>query len=99
MCGVSLGIAAFAKIMLVDYLIMHTVGTTVASALNVSLVICVTLVFIVLCAKIIGATLPMIAQKIGLDPAVMASPLITTIMDSVSLLLYFAFAKLILHLA
>ena len=40
----------------------------------------------------------MIAQKIGLDPAVMASPLITTIMDSVSLLLYFAFAKLILHL-
>ena len=99
MCGVSLGIAAFAKIMIVDYMIMHTAGTTVVSALSLSLVICVTLVFIVLCAKVIGATLPMIAQKIGLDPAVMASPLITTIMDSVSLLLYFAFAKLILHLA
>lgn len=98
MCGVSLGIAAFAKIMIVDYMIMHTAGTTVVSALSLSLVICVTLVFIVLCAKVIGATLPMIAQKIGLDPAVMASPLITTIMDSVSLLLYFAFAKLILHL-
>ena len=98
LCGVSLGIAGFGKVMLVDYLIMHTVGTSVTSALWIALVVGITLAFTVICAKFIGCTLPMLAGKIGLDPAVMASPLITTVMDSVSLLIYFAAAAVILHL-
>ena len=51
-----------------------------------------------ICAKIIGSTLPIIAKKMGLDPAVLANPFITTISDVVSLLVYIGFAVLILHL-
>ncbi len=98
LCGISLGIAGFGKVMLIDYLIMHTVGTSVTSALWIALVVGITLAFTVICAKFIGCTLPILAGKIGLDPAVMASPLITTVMDSVSLLIYFAAASSILHL-
>ncbi len=52
--------------------------------------------FTILVAKIIGCTLPMIAKKLGFDPAVMASPFITTIVDAVSLLVYFGVANLLL---
>ena len=52
---------------------------------------------VVMFAKVVGSLLPMIAEKIGVDPAVMASPLISTITDAVSLLIYFSIAKMFLH--
>ena len=63
---------------------------------NISFIICLTIMFTVIIAKIIGATLPILAKKLKFDPAVMASPFITTIVDAVSLLVYFQIAKLIL---
>ena len=62
----------------------------------VALVVCITLVGTVLCAKLVGCSLPLLAEKIGFDPAVMASPFISTIVDSISLLIYFQVASLIL---
>ena len=64
----------------------------------VALVVCLTLVFTVICAKVVGCTLPMCAEKIGIDPAVMASPFITTIVDALSLLIYFFIATHLLGL-
>ncbi len=93
LCGVSLAAATFIKIQLVDNLLMHN-GVSIA----VSAVVCLTLLFTVVCAKLIGCTLPLLAKKIGFDPAVMASPFITTIVDAISLLLYFFFAKAMLGL-
>ena len=69
-----------------------------AVTIPVALTICVTLVFVVIFAKVVGCTLPMAAEKIGLDPAVMAAPLITTLTDTVSLLIYFRFAQMILRI-
>ena len=91
LCGVTLAIANFIKLMLFDL-------NGKEDALMVALVVCLTLVFTVLVAKVIGCTLPMIAKKIGFDPAVMASPFITTAVDALSLLLYFQIAKLLLHI-
>lgn len=93
MCGISLAAATFVKILLVDKLIMGQEIT-----LLIALVICLTLCVTVLCAKLIGCTLPLIAQKVGFDPAVMASPFITTIVDAVSLVVYFRLATLLLGL-
>ena len=84
-CGVTLAAAGFMKIMIFDHV-----------TITVAFVVCITLVVTVLFAKIVGCTLPMIAQKIGFDPAVMASPFITTIVDALSLLIYFQFATRIL---
>ena len=84
-CGITLAAVGFAKIMLVDRV-----------PVVVALVVCLTLVVTVFFAKIVGCSLPMIAQKIGFDPAVMASPFITTIVDALSLLIYFQFATRIL---
>ena len=81
LCGVTLAMCNFAKLMLLD-----KVG------LSVALVVCCTLVCVVLIAKIVGCTLPMFAKKLGFDPAVMASPFITTIVDAISLLIYFQIA-------
>ena len=61
-------------------------------------VVCLTLTSAVLIAKIVGCTLPMLAQKVGFDPAVMASPFITTIVDALSLLIYFRIATVLLHI-
>lgn len=95
LCGISLAGACFVKIFLVDYLIMGSfVG--VASPFVVIGVICVTLAVTILFAKIVGCILPLIAKKLGFDPAVMASPFITTIVDALSLLVYFGIAKLFL---
>lgn len=91
LCGITLAAANFLKILLVDNLIFHT-GVTV----TVAAIVCGTLCCTVLVAKLVGCTLPMFAKKIGFDPAVMASPFITTIVDALSLLIYFAFATLIL---
>lgn len=59
-------------------------------------VVCITLLMAVIVAKMVGSTLPMLAKKIGLDPAVMASPFITTIVDAISLLIYFRVAEVVL---
>ncbi len=92
LCGVTLAVTNFLKMMLVDRLIMGNTGLTVP----VAAVICLTLVFTVFCAKVVGCTLPMLAKKVGFDPAVMASPFITTIVDAISLMIYFQFATWIL---
>ena len=92
LCGVSLAAACFAKIMLVDRLLMGNTDVTVM----VAAVVCITMALTVLVAKVIGCSLPMLAKKIGFDPAVMASPFITTIVDAISLLVYFGVATLLL---
>ena len=91
LCGAVLAVANFGKIMLVDNLIFHN-GVTVA----VALVVCVTLVVTVFCSKLVGCTLPIIAKRLGFDPAVMASPFITTIVDAISLIVFFEVAQLLL---
>ena len=93
-CGVALAAANFVKLMLVDRMLFHNPEVTV----TVAAVICITLVCTVLCAKVVGCTLPMLAEKLGFDPAVMSSPFITTIVDALSLLIYFRFAVGILKL-
>ena len=92
MCGVTLGVVTFIKVMLVDKLLLQNEAITVQVAVAVALSLAVTIIV----AKIFGATLPILAKKIGLDPAVMASPLITTLVDAVSLLLYFVVARAVL---
>ena len=62
----------------------------------VSLTVCASLIFTVVLAKVVGGILPIISKKLNLDPAIMASPLITTIVDAFALIVYFAFAKLLL---
>ena len=91
-CGICLAAANFVKMMLVDRILMNNPAVTPW----VALVVCCTLVGTVLCAKLVGCSLPILAEKIGFDPAVMASPFISTIVDSISLLIYFRFATLIL---
>ncbi len=93
-CGIALGVACFAKIMLIDRLLL---GNTDISVM-VALVVCVTMAVTVLMAKAVGCILPMAAKKLGFDPAVMASPFITTIVDALSLLVYFAVATQLLQL-
>ena len=93
-CGVALAAANFVKLMLVDRMLFHNPEVTV----TVAAVICLTLVCTVLCAKVVGCTLPMLAEKLGFDPAVMSSPFITTIVDALSLLIYFRFAVGVLKL-
>ncbi len=92
LCGVSLAVACFAKIVLIDGMLLKTPGITGNVALIVALTLCAT----VICAKFIGCFLPIVAKKMKLDPAVMASPFITTIVDAVSLLVYFGIAKLLI---
>lgn len=86
--------ANFIKMMLVDRWMMHNPAVTVA----VAAVVCATLVCTVLCAKVVGCSLPILAEKLGLDPAVMASPFISTVVDAISLLVYFQIATAVLHI-
>ena len=92
LCGISLAAAAFLKVILIDGLLMGNSDVSV----TVALVVALTLWLTVICAKLIGCSLPIVAKKLGFDPAVMASPFITTIVDAVSLLVYFGFAKMFL---
>ena len=94
LCGLGLAVVCFAKIWLVDRMLFGNTEIT----LTVDLVVCCALCVTVIIAKAVGAVLPMVAKVLGADPAVMASPFITTIVDAVSLLVYFLFAKLILGL-
>ena len=92
MCGIALGIVCFGKIWLIDHLLFANPDIT----LMVDLVVSLALVLTVVIAKIVGGLLPLAAKALGADPAVMASPFITTIVDAVSLLVYFMFAKMLL---
>ena len=94
LCGITLAAACFVKILLIDRLALGNDKITVM----VALVVCITMALTVLVAKVIGCSLPMFAKKLGFDPAVMASPFITTIVDAISLLVYFGVAHLLLHL-
>ena len=94
LCGACLGGANFVKMLLVDRWMMHNPDVTVA----VAAVVCLTLMLTVVCAKIVGCLLPMAAEKVGIDPAVMAAPFITTVVDALSLLIYFTIATRILGL-
>lgn len=87
LCGITLAAANFVKLLVVE-----RVGIMVAA------VVCITLAIVVLVAKIVGCTLPMVASKIGFDPAVMASPFITTIVDAISLFIYFEIATALLKI-
>ena len=92
LCGLALAATCFAKIWFVDRMLLGNYDIT----FEVNLVVCLALFVTVLAAKIVGAVLPMVAKVIGLDPAVMASPFITSIVDALSLLVYFLFASAIL---
>ncbi len=85
--GITLSLANFAKLMLIDKV-----------TLDVALVVCSTLIIVIIIAKIIGCSLPIFAKKIGFDPAVMASPFITTIVDAISLFVYFQIAGQLLSI-
>ena len=87
LCGVSLAVANFVKLLLIDRM-----------TIPVAIVVCSTLVVTVLAAKLVGCSLPVLAKRIGFDPAVMASPFITTIVDALSLLIYFRIACAVLHI-
>ena len=88
LCGVVLGIATFAKMMLIDNLILKNYDVTP----NIAIVVSFTLIVTIIVAKLVGCVLPLFAKRIGLDPAVMASPFITTIVDALSLLIYLGIA-------
>ncbi|MBE6940409.1 MAG: magnesium transporter [Ruminococcaceae bacterium] len=92
LCGVCLAGANFLKMMLVDRMLLGNSEVTIP----VCLVVCLTVLLVVVLAKAIGCSLPLLAEKIGLDPAVMASPFISTLVDATSLLIYFQFASMLL---
>ena len=92
LCAVVLSVLCFLKILLIDRLLMGNESIN----LMVDGVVCLTLAVTVVIAKLVGCSLPMLAKKLGFDPAVMASPFITTIVDALSLLVYFLFAKTLL---
>ncbi|MCR5502399.1 MAG: magnesium transporter [Lachnospiraceae bacterium] len=87
LCGLVLAAANFVKLLLLDRI-----------PVPVAAVVCMTLVCAVLAAKFIGCTLPILAKRLGFDPAVMASPFITTLVDVISLVVYFAIATHLLHI-
>ena len=92
MCDIALAVVCFGKIWLVDKILFGNENIT----LMVDLVVCLALCVTVVVAKIVGCLLPMGAKAVKLDPAVMASPFISTIVDALSLLVYFLFAKMLL---
>lgn len=85
LCGVVLAIATFIKVILID-----------RASVAVSFVVALTLLAAIIVAKLVGCSLPILAKRLGFDPAVMASPFITTIIDAVTLILYFAIASSLL---
>ena len=94
LCGVTLAAVNFIKMLLIDRLLLGNANVTVLVSVTVSL----SIVFVVMFAKVVGSMLPIAAEKIGVDPAVMANPLISTVTDAVSLLIYIYVAKLVLHI-
>ncbi len=96
LCGISLGVVNFIKIFLLNDVSRDKYGFQMS--LLISFVVCLTMVLSVILAKIVGCTLPILAKRVGLDPAVVANPFITTIIDVVALLTYFGIAKTLLGL-
>ncbi len=94
LCSGCIAVVAFIKMMLVDRMLLGNTDLTPI----VALVVCLTLICTVVIAKLVGCTLPLAAKKLGFDPAVMASPFITTIVDALSLLVYMNLATAILHI-
>ena len=97
LCGLTLGIVNFGKMMLLNDVSRSRYGA--GQAMLISGVVCLTIALAVVVAKIVGSMLPLLAKRVGLDPAVMASPFITTIVDIITLLLYFGLAVAILSFA
>jgi len=95
LCGITLGTVNFFKMMLIDQSLILSSGQ---SPIMVSFVVSLTLVATVVCAKLVGCSLPILVKRIGFDPAVMASPFVTTIVDAISLLIYFQISMNILTL-
>ena len=87
MCALTLGVVVFAKVIFLD-----------RKSIPVAIVVSLTIIVTIIIAKLVGCTLPMLAKKLGFDPAVMASPFITTVVDALSLLIYFAIATQVLGL-
>ena len=94
LCSLALGVATFLKVWLIDGMLL---GNTAVN-FTVSLTVALSLALTIILAKVIGATLPLLAKKVGLDPAVMASPLITTLVDAISLIVYLFVAQNVLSL-
>lgn len=92
LCGVTLAVCNFVKLMVVDRILLQNTGVNTLVAAT----ICVTMIFTVFCAKTVGCLLPLLAERVHLDPAVMASPFISTVVDVVTLVLYFQVARVIL---
>ena len=92
LCGAALGLATFVKMLLIDSLMLGNDAVTV----NISAVVSFTLIVTIIVAKLVGCLLPLLAKRLGLDPAVMASPFITTIVDALSLLIYLGIASAII---
>ena len=93
MCGVTLAAANFVRMYLLNF-VTHSVAAD--RMFHIFFVVCISMLFTVVVAKIIGCSLPMLAKVLRLDPALMAGPMITTIVDAVSLLIYFGFASVVL---
>ena len=87
LCALTLGVVVFGKVILLD-----------RKSVPVAIVVSLTIIVTIIIAKLVGCTLPMLAKKLGFDPAVMASPFITTVVDALSLLIYFAIATQVLGL-
>ena len=97
LCGITLAIATFAKMILIDWLILRNIATdNFGNAAMICFVVSLTLLVTIIVSKLVGCVLPVLAKRIGFDPAVMASPFITTIVDVLSLLIYFGIAFAIL---
>ena len=94
LCSLTLAIVNGIKLYFVDYLWLNSLDT--GKAIPEVLVVCLTIFCTVVVAKLVGCTLPILAKKVGFDPAVMASPFITTIVDAISLLIYFTIASMII---
>lgn len=93
-CGITLAAVNFVKVWFIDRTLLGMDGITI----EVDLVISLTLIIEIIFAKMVGCAFPVLAKKMKLDPAVISSPFITTVMDALSLLIYFGFASAILHI-
>lgn len=96
LCGITLSIATFSKMLLIDWLILKNITGRFPEATLVCFVVSLTLLVTIIASKLVGCILPVLAKRLGFDPAVMASPFITTIVDVLSLLIYFGIAFAIL---
>ena len=94
LCGIVLSVLNFLKMWFFDMQLLKTEGLTI----EITIIVCATLFLTVVIAKLIGCSLPILANRLGLDPAVMASPFITTIVDAISLLIYFCAASAFLNI-